>query len=247
MSICFFAFNRACAGFLHFLGFKEKRNRNYLGSCMVSVVHCSLVSFITYEELSSRDWSFYGTHGARFDLSAPNTPTGTACLLFCSAFMIADQLFMLIWCPEETLFLLHHVATLLYMGSCLYLQAGDLSVALCIFLGEITNPINNFYAITDCLNNEKVGKLLEGLHYIATWSLFLALSLVRLVYSPYAVCWVLFKAYMLEAQGSPIPLIFRMLWVSLPVAVVIASYLFVKGLLADIQSGKTTTFAKSKK
>ena len=42
---------------------------------------------------------------------------------------------MYIWCPNETLFILHHWATLLYMTTVLVLGTGDLSCCLCIFLG----------------------------------------------------------------------------------------------------------------
>jgi len=34
-----------------------------------------------------------------------------ATVMWCTGYMLADSVYMLIWAPHETLFLLHHTAT----------------------------------------------------------------------------------------------------------------------------------------
>eukprot|EP00960_Hanusia_phi_P039544 753932-Hanusia_phi.AAC.5 len=155
---------------------------------------------------------------------------------------LADQVFMLVWCPEETLFLLHHVATLLYMGSCLYLQAGDLSVALlALSLPCARRDLTLVAAAASSWERSPTPSTTSmpsrtAWHAAPTYSPTLLTNLPQLISSidsrspgvfslrellraasasfscgggEQAVCWVLFKAYMLESRGSAIPLIFR--------------------------------------
>lgn len=75
-----------------------------------------------------------------------------ACLTFTSAYMLVDSLLLLREKPAPELlefqtlqFLLHHLATLLYMGLVFRARAGQLACAMLIFFGELTNPLHNVH------------------------------------------------------------------------------------------------------
>jgi hypothetical protein len=94
--------------------------------------------------------------------------TVTAMLQFCTGYMVYDGLLNIIWLRwtmqeggisnEDLMFLGHHVATILYMSSTRWVQAGHQSAMICMFLGELSNPLHNsyFFAVIaqklDCCN-----------------------------------------------------------------------------------------------
>jgi len=74
----------------------------------------------------------------------------TAELQFCTGYMIYDS-FASYFVPKgilslqgtDYLFLGHHLATIVYMTQCRYVQAGHTSAMMCMLLGEFTNPFQN--------------------------------------------------------------------------------------------------------
>jgi len=218
-----------------------KRQTKQVGS----VIHCTLVCVLTYEELCSRDWTLLGFyHGLRgkFDLGSANTPTGVAAVIYCTGYMVADQIFMYIWCPWEILFILHHWATLLYMGTVLMWGTGDLSCCLCIFLGEVTNPINNCMQISDILVSERL--IAPIVNRASATALCVAFFFIRLLYAPVGVCYLITKFYLMEAAAASINLPLRLLWSILPIAVTFVSIDFLRGLAGDVYKNTTTSLAK---
>lgn len=215
---------------------QDTKRRDMLGSCICSVVHCTVVTVLTYEELCGRDWTllgFYsGGNGAKFDLGSPNSATGTAAIIYCTGFMLADQIFMYIWCPWEKLFILHHWATLLYMGAVLWLGTGDLSCCLCICLGEVTNPINNTMAISDLLHSE--GLLPPVVNRLSAAALCVAFVFIRVLYAPFGVCYVICHYYLVSGAGAHVNLAVRLLWCILPVAVTYVSIDYLRNLVNDV-------------
>jgi len=241
----FFMLNRTSAVLLRAVGFSKNETRlNELASCVGSVIHCTTVVLMTHEELRTRGWSVFGALGDGFDLSGENSPTGTAAILWCTGYMVADTIYMLIWARHETLFLLHHTATLLYMLSCLAVGRGDLSTCLCIYLGEVTNPINNSYAISNVLHSE--GLISARPNFAAACALASSFVFVRILYAPIGVCWVIFVHLFLRPGGAAIPILVRLLWAALPLMVTHASFTFLLSLIGDIRRGVTTTVGKAK-
>ena len=61
MTVAFFAVNRISHFLFGISGLvKDGYRRNLLASCVGSVVHCVVVSILTFEELNSRDWTLFG-------------------------------------------------------------------------------------------------------------------------------------------------------------------------------------------
>ena len=61
VTAAFFALNRVSYFLFGVNGLiKDGYRRNMLASCVGSVVHCVVVSVLTFEELNSRDWTLFG-------------------------------------------------------------------------------------------------------------------------------------------------------------------------------------------
>jgi len=252
MSTCFFILNRTSHLVFGLTGLvKDPARRNLLASCVGSVVHCIIVSVVTYEELCQRDWKLMGfldgSNGPKFDLGSPNSSTGVAAIIFCYGYMLADQIFMYIWCPWETLFILHHWATLIYMSTVLVCGTGDLSCCLCICLGEVTNPINNCMQASDILVSEAL--LPSSVNRVASAALSIAFFFIRLLYAPFGVCYVICHYYLISGQQKALDvhILVRLLWCILPLAVTHASVNFLRGLAGDVVADTTTTVNREKR
>ena len=159
----FLAMNYAFFGLFSAANFiAEPKARMNFAACIVSCVHASVVSLLAYDELCIRGWRLLGSpplsylsgqsHDAGWDISSACTPTGVATLIFCSGYMLQDIGLLYFWHPEQTLYIYHHWAVLLYIFAALFSGVGDLSACLCIFLGEITAPINNVILMSDLLH-----------------------------------------------------------------------------------------------
>ncbi|KAJ1488445.1 hypothetical protein T484DRAFT_1783377 [Baffinella frigidus] len=124
---------------------------------------------------------------------------------------------------------------LLYMLSCLAVGRGDLSTCLCIYLGEVTNPINNSYAISNVLHSE--GLISARPNFAAACALASSFVFVRILYAPIGV---IFVHLFLRPGGAAIPIL------ALPLMVTHASFTFLLSLIGDIRRGVTTTVGKAK-
>jgi TLC domain len=120
-----------------------------------------------------------------------------AILQFCTGYMIYDAVLNIIWIKlavpgsggissEDLLFLGHHIVTTLYMSSTRWIQAGHQSAMMCMFLGELTNPLHNSYYIGqfaqkhDCCN----GKVSQQMFTTIEFSFGLFYSLMRGIIAP---------------------------------------------------------------
>eukprot|EP00560_Eucampia_antarctica_P001665 CAMPEP_0197835240 /NCGR_PEP_ID=MMETSP1437-20131217/25192_1 /TAXON_ID=49252 ORGANISM="Eucampia antarctica, Strain CCMP1452" /NCGR_SAMPLE_ID=MMETSP1437 /ASSEMBLY_ACC=CAM_ASM_001096 /LENGTH=305 /DNA_ID=CAMNT_0043440517 /DNA_START=51 /DNA_END=968 /DNA_ORIENTATION=+ len=81
--------------------------------------------------------------------------TATACLQFCTGYMIYDSLFIVrdkvrfneSLKPADYMFIGHHLATTLYMSSVRRLGAGHSSAMMLMLLGEFTNPLQSVFTV----------------------------------------------------------------------------------------------------
>jgi hypothetical protein len=72
----------------------------------------------------------------------------------------------------------------LFLSSCLVLRRGDTASMICIFFGEITNPIQNCWLI--CKYAHQRGHLRSAaLWHLLASALFVALFSVRALYVPF--------------------------------------------------------------
>lgn len=119
-----------------------------------------------------------------------------AMLQFCTGYMIYDAAFTILWLKltmqegginaEDMMFLGHHVVTALYMSSTRWIQAGHQSAMVCMFLGELTNPLHNAFYIGqlaqkyDCCN----GKRSQAMFSVVEFLFGFLYTLVRAVVAP---------------------------------------------------------------
>lgn len=78
----------------------------------------------------------------------------TSLIQLCTGYMIYDACVNILWpkrnlglSSDDIMFLGHHVTTMLYMISTRVVGAGHQSAMMCMFLGELTNPLHNAYFI----------------------------------------------------------------------------------------------------
>jgi hypothetical protein len=78
----------------------------------------------------------------------------SALLQLTTGYMVYDAVFNIFWVKRATgvptddyIFIAHHVVTILYMTSTRIIGAGHQSAMMCMFLGEVTNPLHNAYFI----------------------------------------------------------------------------------------------------
>uniref|UniRef100_A0A7S1DGE5 TLC domain-containing protein n=1 Tax=Hemiselmis andersenii TaxID=464988 RepID=A0A7S1DGE5_HEMAN len=243
----FYSWNQMACAIFRANGFKNKKVVLELGSCSSSLIHCTVVSVLTYYELCSQGWGLFSSSEA-FDLGSANTPTGIATMFFCISYMLADLVYLHRFSPGDKQYIVHHWATVVYMALCIWIGRGHLSTMLCIFLGEVTGPINNGMVISNLIVTE------TGVHTKAAgranfffasclWTGFL---LIRVLYAPWGVCWVLGSFYLGGGAGAgEIDILTRLVWVGLPLLVEYGSISFFFTLTADLRSGATSDVGKA--
>ena len=97
--------------------------------------------------------------------------------------MVYDTLAMLLTNTNETLYVLHHVGVVTCNLTCLFCGRGALTIIICLWWGEVTNPIQNAWIVTCALCD--VGEKHHRLRRLLTIATIVELSLVRFVYAPW--------------------------------------------------------------
>lgn len=82
--------------------------------------------------------------------------TAHAMLQFCTGYMLYDGLINILllksdkgYDADDFMFLGHHIATAVYMTMTRIYNAGHQSAMMCMFLGELTNPLHNVLFVTE--------------------------------------------------------------------------------------------------
>ena len=142
-----------------FLGFKASDARSAAAAASITCqAHGGPIALFSLYLLSQTFSGF-----SDFDLSLPFSrlpsaiqPLAATQANYLSAYMAYDTIFMLLneflvygrgSEPLLVPYVQHHVACLLYASSARYYQAGHVSLLLLVFLGEVTNPLQNFGAV----------------------------------------------------------------------------------------------------
>ena len=169
----------------------------------------------------------------------------TALLQFCTGYMVYDgvlNIVLLKWenglSSADYMFLGHHMATTLYMTSTRVVRAGHMSAMMCMFLGELTNPLHNSYYIADyaqkldCCN----GETSQRMHHIIAMSFSALYVLMRAVVAP-VMC--LHMSYDLAVRGrkNGIPVALLLVWNFLIWAVILGSIPWVEDCWNMLQKG----------
>lgn len=154
----------------------------------------------------------------------------TALLQFCTGYMVYDGIFIILegiydedgLDGADYMFLGHHLATSLYMSSTRIIGAGHMSAMMCMFLGELTNPLqNSFYIAGYAMTLDNHGPTTETMHFWIELVFSVAYFIMRSFIGP-AVC--LHMTFDLWKNGrKTIPIIFLCIWSFLIWAVIIGS------------------------
>ena len=77
-------------------------------------------------------------------------------MAYSTAYFLTDFVFLILFLPEEFAYLVHHVVTLIYLASNVYLGFGGISCMALMFTGELTNPLHNVrHVLEEVLKQEK--------------------------------------------------------------------------------------------
>ncbi|KAH7299711.1 hypothetical protein KP509_24G025700 [Ceratopteris richardii] len=156
-------------------------------------------------------------------LRAPNTPFQDAVVEFSIAYFIADLLHYVLFVPDESLFILHHVASATYMLSCrYYTKHGAFSIMLLLGLAESTSLIQNAWSISSLAQAPYLHSILN--------TIFLPFfTLVRGFLGP-VLTWHLCVYYFSGHAASVIPMWLSFYWMFVVVVAITGSIYWVFGL-----------------
>ena len=139
---------------------------------------------------------------------------------------------------DDQMFMVHHVITALYMTSTRIVGAGHQSAMICMFLGELTNPVHNMFYFLEaamelsCCN----GVVAQTAQYVNTFVFASLYVVVRAVGAP--VFLMLHACFDLLANGrKDIPLLLIIAWCALIWAVALGSIPWIEECWGMLQEG----------
>ena len=156
----------------------------------------------------------------------------SALMQFCTGYMVYDSLasFLILKGPSnlvasDFLFLGHHFATSLYMTQTRVLQAGHTSAMICMFLGELTNPFQNSYYVSqhamefECCS----GPWMQQFHDFVAMGFAYSYFCMRVIIAPLFFVHVT-GDLLLSKTRTNIPVLIRFFWIFMIWAVEVGSY-----------------------
>mmetsp|Transcript_39701 Transcript_39701/g.97578 ORF Transcript_39701/g.97578 Transcript_39701/m.97578 type:complete len:271 (+) Transcript_39701:57-869(+) len=225
---------RACKTFG---GICDERTLFILGGSVVAYLHAIPACIVSSVLLiRNGDWSV--TRPTELRVAAPNTSAEAALVVYTLAFMVYDTVFMIVSLPD-VLYILHHLATILYIGSALWIGRGARGIMLCLLWGEITNPLQNTWIIVSALHDAGNEGLFRA-RKVLTWSTAVALFVLRFIYLPFGLLYVLWIGFgFSDLSGQPdrgaaeVPYALRVIWLLVPSAIIAGTALFIVGILGE--------------
>ncbi|KAI5580558.1 hypothetical protein BDE02_08G161800 [Populus trichocarpa] len=219
------------AGFIsmYFLGYFvffrnwELKHRKEASSCLMSLAHGSPAVIMAVRAL---------LHSQTLGTFAnPNSALENTVLDFSMAYFLADLLHYMVFFPDETLFILHHLATLYVFVTCRYMiHYGAHGLLLLLILAEVTSACQNVWSIAGSRKADVPAA--ARLHEFLAVPFYALYSLVRGILGP--VC--LFKMGVFYLNGGAHGLIPAWAWISWMVVIgsaILVSILWVSNLWAE--------------
>lgn len=200
---------RFFAGFIsmYFLGYFvffrnwEPKQRKDASSCLMSLAHGSPAVLMAIRALLHSQ-----TVGS---FAYPNSALENTVLEFSTAYFLADLLHYMVFFPDETLFILHHIATLYVFVTCRYMiHYGAQGLVLLLVLAEVTSACQNVRSIAG--NRKADVPAAARLHDLLAAPFYALYSLVRGILGP--IC--LFKMGVFYLNGGAAGLIPAWAWIS---------------------------------
>lgn len=222
---------RFFAGFIsmYFLGYFvffrnwELKHRKEASSCLMSLAHGSPAVIMAVRALLHSQTLGTFAH--------PNSALENTVLEFSMAYFLADLLHYMVSFPDETLFILHHLATLYVFVTCRYMiHYGAHGLLLLLILAEVTSACQNVWSIAGSRKADVPAA--ARLHEFLAVPFYALYSLVRGILGP--VC--LFKMGVFYLNGGAHGLIPAWAWISWMVVIgsaILVSILWVSNLWAE--------------
>lgn len=197
-----FVFVYLIAYYRLFSGWKQKA-RFEAASCSMSMIHGTVTTILSALEFFRNPWK----------LDAPNTPIQNVVMEFSMAYFLVDLLHYILFVPEDVKFILHHLATSIYMMSCrYYTKHGALSVMALMGLGEVTTPLQSIWTVARLGRDDSY---LAKRIYESTSLLFtIFFTITRGITAP-ILAWKLFEFYLSNQAKDVIPFWLAASWMAM--------------------------------
>ncbi|KAH8500093.1 hypothetical protein H0E87_015362 [Populus deltoides] len=210
-------------GYFVFFRNWELKHRKEASSCLMSLAHGSPAVIMAVRALLHSQTLGTFAH--------PNSALENTVLEFSMAYFLADLLHYMVFFPDETLFILHHLATLYVFVTCRYMiHYGAHGLLLLLILAEVTSACQNVWSIAGSRKADVPAA--ASLHEFLAAPFYVLYSLVRGILGP--VC--LFKMGVFYLNGGAHGLIPAWAWISWMVVIgsaILVSILWVSNLWAE--------------
>jgi hypothetical protein len=190
----FFSVSLVCGRILSKYGWKINKSTRMINSALVSLCHGGVAIYFSAIQLSHKE----------YQLGAPNETAQLQILAYSAAYFFTDFVFLVVYMPEEKIYIIHHLIVLLYIQSVVYTGFGTFSCMALMFFGEVTNPLHNIrHIIEEVLKTEKPPVWASAAKRVV-WPIFnLSYATFRLGISPFVIGHVVW--FFITGQSKNIP------------------------------------------
>eukprot|EP00897_Mesotaenium_endlicherianum_P000910 jgi/Mesen1/1081/ME000123S00256 len=190
------------------------RERAEAASCLISLAHGTTTVALTASYFFDYPWR----------LAAPNSDRQVRIMEFSIAYFVLDLVHLFVAAPDDVLFIAHHVATLLYMFTCIAYGHGAVSVMVLVAAGEATSPVQNVYTLAKMARTWSTTGAAVYRAILVPFTIFY--SLLRGVLGP----WIIVQLVLFYSSGAAdavLPRWVANLWMGITVLAVTGSFVWV--------------------
>ncbi|KAG4206028.1 hypothetical protein ERO13_A04G138600v2 [Gossypium hirsutum] len=199
----------------------DPKHRAEASSCFISLTHGTTAVFMAIHALT--------THTTKSPspptFSSPNTFLHNTVLEFSISYFSIDLLHYLIFFPNDTLFILHHLATLYVFFTCRFIvQHGSFALLVLLILAEITSFCQNVWTLAGYRKADLpvAGKVFD----LISLPFFAFYTIVRGIIGPLFV-YKMGVFYINQMAGDSIPVWAWVSWMIVIVTAILISIVWV--------------------
>lgn len=192
-------------------------------SCSMSMVHGAVAATLATFDLLRVPWK----------LDAPNNHLEDGLMDISIAYFAVDLLHYLLFVPEDYKFILHHLATSIYMLTCkYYAKHGAVSVMALMAVGEITTPLQSVWTIARL--GRDISPHAKEVYEGASLPFTVFFTCTRGIVGPY-LTWKLCEFYLSNEARHVIPLWLAASWMVMVVIGMAGSMMWMRSLWAGLR------------
>ena len=152
---------------------------------------------------------------------------------FSISYFIVDLFHYLLFVPGDFKFILHHLATSMYMISCkYYTKHGGLSVIALMGLGEVSSPLQSLWTISRF--GQTVSPVAKAFYESSSLPFTLLFTFTRGFLGP-ILTWNLCRFYLSNRAGHVIPYWIATFWMALVIIGMSGSMMWLLSLWAGLR------------